>query len=108
VVERTEAEIERLSAHFAKDASAMTEEQWAVAVTLSNGETRVLASSTGALEVAKNNLDAFINKRAPFGSDWVAAEHSWVVRTHVVETTLIQVSAAAQDSQTPLRNKRRS
>jgi hypothetical protein len=69
----------------------MTEEQWAVTVTLSNGETRELASSTGALEVAKTNLDAFINKRAPFGSDWVAAEHSWVARTHVVEASLTPV-----------------
>jgi len=43
----------------------MTEEEWAVAITLSNGETRVLANSAGTLEVAKSNLDAFINKRSP-------------------------------------------
>lgn len=69
----------------------MAEEQWAVTVTLSNGETRVLASSNGALEVAKSNLEAFINKRAPFGSDWVAAEHSWVARTHIVEASVTPV-----------------
>lgn len=69
----------------------MAEEQWAVTVTLSNGETRVLASSNGALEVAKSNLEAFINKRAPFGSDWVAAEHSWVARTHIVEAFVTPV-----------------
>ena len=67
---------------------AMAEEQWAVTVTLGSGETRVLASSAGALEVAKNNLDAFLNKRAPFGSDWVAAERSWVARAHIVEATV--------------------
>jgi hypothetical protein len=66
----------------------MPEEQWAVSVTLSSGEKRVLASSTGALEVAKSNLDAFVNKRAPFGSDWVAAEHSWIARAHVVEASV--------------------
>ena len=86
----------------------MTEEQWAVTVTLANGETRVLSSSAGALEVAKSNLDAFINKRAPFSSDWVAAEHSWVARAHVVETTLVQLSAAARDPQDQLPIKRRS
>jgi hypothetical protein len=69
----------------------MTKEQWAVTVTLSNGETRVLASSTGALEVAKSNLDAFFNKRAPFGSDWVAAEHSWLARTQIVEASVTPV-----------------
>jgi hypothetical protein len=67
------------------------EEQWAVAVTLSNGETRVLASSAGALEVAKSNLDAFLNERAPFGSDWIAAEHSWIARAHILEATLVSV-----------------
>ena len=67
----------------------MAEEQWAVAVTLSNGETRVLASSAGALDVAKSNLDAFLEKRAPFGGDWVAAEHSWIARTHVVEASVV-------------------
>ena len=71
----------------------MTEEQWAVTVTLSNGETRELASSAGALEVAKSNLDAFIKKRAPFGSDWVAAEHSWVARAQVVEASLTRALA---------------
>jgi hypothetical protein len=69
----------------------MTEEEWAVAITLSNGETRVLANSAGTLEVAKSNLDAFINKRSPFGSDWVGAEHSWIARTHVVEATITPV-----------------
>lgn len=66
----------------------MPETQWAVSVTLSNGETRVLASSSGALDVAKSNLDAFIDKRAPFGGDWVAAEHSWLARTHIVEASV--------------------
>lgn len=66
----------------------MTEEQWSVAVTLSNGETRILSEASGTLEVAKNNLEAFVNQRAPFGSDWVAAESSWVARTQIVEATL--------------------
>jgi hypothetical protein len=69
----------------------MADEQWAVRVTLSSGEKFVLASSAGALEVAKNNLDAFVNKRAPFGSDWVAAEQSWIARAHVTEASLVSV-----------------
>ena len=69
----------------------MSEEQWTVTLTLTNGESRNLASSTGALEVAKSNLDAFVTKRAPFSSDWVAAEHSWIARSHVVEASLTRV-----------------
>jgi hypothetical protein len=69
----------------------MAEEQWGVAVMLTNGETRVLASSTGAVDVAKSNLDAFREKRAPFGGDWVAAEHSWIARAHVVEASIVSV-----------------
>jgi hypothetical protein len=66
----------------------MADEQWAVTVTLSNGDTRALVNSAGTLEQAKATLDAFIKNEKPFRGDWVAAEDVWVARAHVVEATV--------------------
>lgn len=67
----------------------MTEQQWVVRLTLSNGETRVLSSSAGDIEVAKSNLEAFIKNEDPYRGDWFGAEQAWVARGHVVEATVV-------------------
>jgi hypothetical protein len=67
----------------------MAGEQWTVTLTLSNGETRVLSNSTGTLEEAKANLDAFIKNNDPYRGDWVGAEHVWVARAHIVEASVL-------------------
>jgi hypothetical protein len=70
----------------------VADEQWAVTVTLSNRDVRVLVNSSGTLEEAKANLDAFIKNEKPFRGDWVGAEDVWVARAHVVAASVVQLS----------------
>jgi hypothetical protein len=64
-------------------------DQWAVAVTLSNGQTRLLSESAGTAEEAQSNLDAFIKNDDPYRGDWIGAEHTWIARAHVVEASIV-------------------
>jgi hypothetical protein len=73
----------------------MAETKFAVQVTLSNSETRVLSRSrsTGDVEVdGPRQLDSLIPNSGPLQGDWLDTDNYTIVaRAHIIEAGVIQL-----------------